>query len=213
MSDERFDFDGGDLSLDFANTNEWHASQHPLEHLGGFDDLVDWGEAAGLIDAARASELHDLASQRPAEAAQSYAQAISLREAIYRIFSAQYRRDRVSPEDLQILNNTLSSSLSHLQVAHNPQGFSWKWRQDPDAFGQVLWPIARSAADLLTSGRLDRVRECEDDRGCGFLFIDTSRNRSRRWCSMESCGNRAKAKRHYARASKSGAGVESRIQH
>ena len=64
---------------------------------------------------------------------------------------------------------------------------------------RVVWPVARSAADLLTSDLLSRVRRCEDDRGCGYLFIDTSRNRSRRWCSMESCGNRAKARRHYAR--------------
>jgi predicted RNA-binding Zn ribbon-like protein len=62
-----------------------------------------------------------------------------------------------------------------------------------------MWPVVHSAAELLTSPHLDRVRQCADDRGCGFLFFDTSRNGSRRWCSMESCGNRAKARRHYQR--------------
>ena len=69
-------------------------------------------------------------------------------------------------------------------------------------FDRILWPVARSAGELLISDKLDRVRQCADDRGCGYLFVDTSRNRSRRWCSMESCGNRAKAHRHYQRQQK-----------
>jgi len=63
----------------------------------------------------------------------------------------------------------------------------------------MLWPILRSGADLLASEDRERVGQCADDRGCGWLFFDASRNRSRRWCNMEDCGNRAKAKRHYAR--------------
>jgi predicted RNA-binding Zn ribbon-like protein len=77
--------------------------------------------------------------------------------------------------------------------------FAWDWAEDPDSLDRVLWVVARSAGELLTSDQLDRVRQCADDRGCGYLFLDTSRNRSRRWCSMESCGNRAKARRHYQR--------------
>jgi predicted RNA-binding Zn ribbon-like protein len=67
----------------------------------------------------------------------------------------------------------------------------------------MLWPVARSAADLLTSAEeLARVGQCADDRGCGWLFFDTSRNHSRRWCAMKDCGNRAKARRHYRRQRK-----------
>ena len=67
---------------------------------------------------------------------------------------------------------------------------------------RIFWPIAHSAVDLLTSEDIDRVGQCGDDRGCGWLFFDTNRNHSRRWCRMEDCGNRAKAHRHYHRQSK-----------
>ena len=78
-------------------------------------------------------------------------------------------------------------------------GVAWSWEVDKDALDWPLYPIARSAATLLTSPERARVGECADDRGCGYLFLDTSRNRSRRWCSMEDCGNRAKAILHYER--------------
>jgi len=74
-------------------------------------------------------------------------------------------------------------------------GFSGSWPA-ADYLDRPLWPVARAAADLLQSEQLERVGECADDRGCGYLFLDTSRNHSRRWCSMESCGNRAKARSH-----------------
>ena len=60
----------------------------------------------------------------------------------------------------------------------------------------LRWEVATSAVDLLTAGRLDRVGECP---ACGWLFLDTSKNRSRRWCSMATCGGRDKARRYYAR--------------
>ena len=89
--------------------------------------------------------------------------------------------------------------MSHLQLAIYPQGFQWEWTEVENTFDRVAWAVARSAGELMTSDRLVRVRECADDRGCGYLFIDTSRNHSRRWCSMETCGNRAKASRSYKR--------------
>jgi predicted RNA-binding Zn ribbon-like protein len=74
-----------------------------------------------------------------------------------------------------------------------------RWRGDESGLDGILWPILRSAARLLTDGDHSRLGQCADDRGCGYLFYDTSRNRSRRWCDMNSCGNRAKSQRHYAR--------------
>lgn len=77
--------------------------------------------------------------------------------------------------------------------------FVWGWDDAAPALDRPLWPVARSLAELLTSDELPRVRECAADN-CAWLFIDTSKNRSRRWCDMAVCGNRAKARRHYARA-------------
>jgi predicted RNA-binding Zn ribbon-like protein len=196
--DNQYDFESGELCLDFANTNDWHASENPQERLHDYSDLISWGEGAGILSADRAERLRRLAARLPEEASAAYEHAIELREALFRLFSAISNGDRVDRGDLAILNTTLDSALGHQEITTSPDGFAWSWDDDPD-LERVVWPVARSAADLLTSDLQRRVRRCEDDRGCGYLFIDTSRNRSRRWCSMESCGNRAKARRHYAR--------------
>ena len=88
-------------------------------------------------------------------------------------------------------------SRTHARIVSTKEGFKWDWSEEL-ALDRMLWFIARSAADLLTSGNLDRVRQCGDEE-CGWLFIDTTKNRSRRWCDMTDCGNRAKARRHYSR--------------
>lgn len=193
-----FDFESGELCLDFANTNDWHASENPQERLHDYSDLIAWGETAGILSGDRAERLRRLAVRLPEEANAAYERAIEFREALFRLFSAISNGDRAEKVDLAILNTALDSALGHQEISVSPDGFTWTWDDDPD-LERVVWPVARSAADLLTSDHLSRVRRCEDDRGCGYLFIDTSRNRSRRWCSMESCGNRAKARRHYAR--------------
>jgi predicted RNA-binding Zn ribbon-like protein len=81
-------------------------------------------------------------------------------------------------------------------------GFTWDTNGKKDELDWMLKPVVRSAAELLTSDELTRVKECADDKGCGWLFLDKSRNRSRRWCDMKDCGNRAKAKRFYERKQK-----------
>ena len=75
-------------------------------------------------------------------------------------------------------------------------GYDWSWAGRPDDLARPLWPVARSAVELLTLGDLARVRECPGAGDCGWLFYDTSRNGSRRWCSMEGCGSRVKMRRH-----------------
>lgn len=202
MTTDVFDLDAGALCLDFANTLEWRSGEHPKELLSDFSDLIRWGEAADIVPSGRAIRLRQIAESQPERAAAVLEDAIQLREAIYRIFSSFSEQDNVDPEDLAVLNRSLARSLSHLQIIPSSQGFAWDWAESPDGLGQILWPPTRSAGELLASDRLDRVCQCADDRGCNYLFIDTSRNRSRRWCSMESCGNRAKARRHYKRRQK-----------
>jgi predicted RNA-binding Zn ribbon-like protein len=194
-----YDFDAGVLCLDFANTVEWHASDHPHDWLKDFADLVQWGEKAGRLPAGRADHLRQLAKEQPGKARAVFDRAIQLREAIFRLFVNFAREAQVDAGDLAILNDTLQTARTHQHVVHSSSGLSWAWKDSPDELAQILWPVAHSAGELLTSDQLDRVAQCADDRGCGYLFLDTSRNRSRRWCSMESCGNRAKARRHYQR--------------
>lgn len=194
-----YDFDAGNLSLDFANTMNWHASKKPVEYLNNYSELVEWGHQAGIVSAEMTTRLEEAASEHPQAAAEMYAFAIQVREAIYRIFSDHYAGKPVSEADLALLNNVACQALSHQQLEAGQNKFYWKLPSTLVDANLILWPVAKAAAELLTSEVAGYVRECEDDRGCGYLFIDQTKNHSRRWCSMESCGNRAKARRHYSR--------------
>ena len=197
MTDSDFDLEAGELSLDFANTLDWHASDQPQENLNSYEDLINWGRAAGILQEEQAKQLAQVAVAHPSQAGATLERARELREAIYRIFVNYIEAAGPSQNDLEILNSYLKRALPHLRLLSDSEGFSLGWEENEQDLEQVLWPVVWSAVELLTSERVDRVGQCADDRGCGYLFYDTSRNRSRRWCSMESCGNRAKAMRHY----------------
>lgn len=190
---------GGSLCLDFANTVDWHASDHPIETLTGYPDLLVWSAHSGAISDEVAERLAGVAEHRPQDAGQVFQRAIALRDALYDIFAAVAQGARVQGAPLSALNRELGLALPRLQIVAGDEGFIWDWTDAGDALDQMLWPVARSAAELLTAGDLSRVRQCADPDGCGWLFLDLSRNRSRQWCDMEGCGNRAKARRHYAR--------------
>lgn len=205
-SEERsWNFQAGDLALDFANTADWHASQEPVELLKSYADLVKWAFDFGLLNELEAHSLTTHAREYPGEAAETLSRALDMRETIYRIFSTVARGGIPAEEDLERLKETLVRALSAGRLIPQEEGFGWDWKDgqhsiEPLAFERMLWPIVQAAVDLLLSKNLSRVGQCADDRGCGLLFIDTSRNQSRQWCSMDTCGNRAKAQRYYNRA-------------
>jgi predicted RNA-binding Zn ribbon-like protein len=190
---------GGHLCLDFANTADWHASDQPEERLTRYAEFVSWSQQAGVLTEKQAKRLLRQATDRPEEAMAVLQRAIILREAIYEVFAAVAHEQSPKATDLTTLNSALSETLTRSQITPTETGFGWQWAGEEDALDRPLWSIARSAADLLTSEELQRVGQCVDDRGCGWLFLDTSRNHTRRWCSIEDCGNRAKAQRHYER--------------
>jgi predicted RNA-binding Zn ribbon-like protein len=187
---------GGHLALDFANTAGVHGSEPESEWLSGYDDLVWWGLRAGAVDQAAAGALLARGREDAGEAAAVFARAITLREALYRVFSPVCHGECPADGDLALINAELARALPHLRVVAEGSDFAWAW--EGDEMDRVLWPVVRAAADLLTSGELARIGECEGDN-CEWLYLDTSRNRSRRWCVMSDCGNRAKARRHYHR--------------
>lgn len=190
--------EAGKLCLDFANTAQWHASDNPQEYLTSYSELVSWSQHAGIVTEEKSGYLLREATQRPGDATSVLEQAIALREAIYRIFSAIAHSHPPDTADITALNAALSDAMARSMLIPKANEFVWGWPDD-DALDQMLWRVTRSAAVLLTSQELNRVGECADDRGCGWLFLDMSRNRSRRWCDMNDCGNRAKARRNYYR--------------
>ena len=195
-----FELSGGDPCLDFANT--WGDRARPeTDRLGAYPDLLAFAVQADLLTQGDAAGLAVLAKAEPRLAATALGQARDLREVLYRLFSAVAARRDPDLADLERFNSALPEALSHLRLARRGAGYAWTWvpvAAPPAPLTAPLWPILRSAADLLTSAERQQVRECGGS-ACSWLFLDRSRNRSRRWCSMESCGNRAKAQRHYHR--------------
>lgn len=187
------------VCLGFANTLQWHASEHPEETLHSYVDLVTWAQGVGLVSDHKARKLLRDAADRPVEASQVLKRVIVLRETIYRIFVALVHEKSPAEADLAELNTTLTKMTSGARIIKTAKGFAWSWDVDEDTLDSLIWPIALSALELLTSEERERVGQCADDRGCGWLFLDTSKNRSRRWCDINDCGNRAKQRRHYER--------------
>jgi predicted RNA-binding Zn ribbon-like protein len=187
------------LCLHFTNTVGDHASDHPYETLRAYGDLAAWARRSGLATEAEAQALRRAADQRPGDARLALARAITLREAIYQILLALITGHTPAAAGLATLNAALSQGVAAPRVALTGSAFIWEWPLDRASLDWPLRAVALSAAELLTSEERDRIGQCADERGCGWLFLDTSRNRSRRWCSMGDCGNRAKQRRYAQR--------------
>ncbi len=197
-----FEFSGGNTALDFANTiSRRTVPENSNERLTHYGRLVSWGVQAGLLAAKDAARLRAEAADHPRPAARALRRAITLREAIFALFRALSCGDRAPAGALDELNAALPRALAALRVGPDKDGFGWRFAHDDGDPAPMLAGVARSAAELLTSDELPRVRACGSDT-CDWLFIDHSKNGSRRWCDMKSCGNRAKARRHYERERK-----------
>jgi predicted RNA-binding Zn ribbon-like protein len=196
----RFDLSGGALCLDFANTvSRRHQSQRRAEHLASYADLVAFAEQSKLLSPKLAATLRTRAMRNHAEAGSALRKSILLREAIYRAFSAIAAGKHARPNDLRQINHFALDALKHRQLTRANRDYRWEWQSGASLLDRVLWPVAESGAELLTSEVRAAVRECGAP-DCEWLFLDQSRNGSRRWCDMKSCGNRQKARRHYQRA-------------
>jgi predicted RNA-binding Zn ribbon-like protein len=193
-ADHTFDLTGGRLCLDFANTVGWRGSSAPQEHLGSYADLVAWAEQAHVVAPRAARALLKRAAAQPAEAREALATAIRLREALYRVFAAATAGRTPLAADLAVLNAAVTAAFERPHLVASKTGFTLAFGSDTDDLGAPLTPVVRSAVDLLTSPDLVRVRTCAA-AACAWLFLDTTRNRGRRWCDMKTCGNREKVRR------------------
>lgn len=196
----RFELTGGALCLDFANTvGSRPDPARRSDRLADYEDLVAWSRLAGILTRREAERLRRAAAADPKLARAALARARRLRETIYRVFTAVASGRAPSEADLVRLQAVWNRAMAQSRLVW--AGDQAVWRASPTAtaaFDGPAWAAARAAVELLTSPRLSRVRTCAAP-GCGWLFVDLSRNRSRRWCDMRVCGNRAKVRRFYAR--------------
>ncbi len=199
----RFELSGGRLCLDFVNTVSGDRAGQRTERLAAYADLVAWARQADVLDDGAARRLLAEARRRPADAEATHREALALREALYRIFTSIAGGATAPAEDLARLSEHLARALSHRRlVPGGPACCALAWEDPPEALDAPLWRVVSSAAELLTSGDdLARVRVCgmHDTHECSWVFVDNTRARTRRWCSMKDCGNKAKARRHYER--------------
>jgi predicted RNA-binding Zn ribbon-like protein len=187
---------GGNLALDFANTAEGTSEgEIEQEHLLGYEDLVFWGHRVEYLSAEDGERLLRKGDERPAEADTVFASALGFRGHLRGLFRAVAGGDNPPAESVEALRRFESEAISRAALVPTGAGFVWKWALGEDLAG-VLWPVAHSATELLISGPLGRVKGCA---GCNWLFVDESKNRSRRWCAMEDCGTHAKVRRYVAR--------------
>ncbi len=195
---DTFQLSGNHLSLDFVNTVDDRATSAPKEGLQSYEDLVVWGEQASIITADEARQLVEMAARRPGEAVEVLRETVTVREALFRILTRIVNEDTPQEDDLQLFNAALSEVMSKARIISRGERFMWDWYGNEHEMGSVLWPVVRASADLLTSQHLHDVRMCAAD-DCQWFFLDTSKNHSRRWCDMKTCGNRAKVNRHNER--------------
>ncbi len=190
--------EGEPLIIRFVDTVGSRNSKHPEERLSTFDFLLAWTQKAGIFTAERVSTTKAWAAADPEAAESLRLRAIQVRNAAYRLISAHAAGKPMPEEDIALLNREIPSTYQHLQLAPGLDHLAFRWTEDRETPEALLWPILRSAVDLLTSPLLDRAGECQNPT-CGWLFIDTSKNHSRRWCDMNDCGNQAKARNFYRR--------------
>lgn len=189
---------GGWLCLDFINTVGWREGDQPNDWLQRYSDLVAWSQHAGILTASQAQYLLEKANQTPNAAEAVYERAIRLRDTLYNIFSAIASHSTPAPNDITAFNKELWEALARLRILQTGDAFVLGYQSEENALDRMLWVITRSAVDLLTSDKISRIGKCAAN-GCAWMFLDLSRNRSRRWCAMNDCGNREKARRHYKR--------------
>jgi predicted RNA-binding Zn ribbon-like protein len=197
--DHAFELNAGRLCLDFTNTVRGRPLSDKIELINNYLDLLAWSRQATILTPGETEALAEMARQHPRMAADALAQALSLREALYALFSARAAGLPAPAADLHTINKAIGMAMARAGLTLSARGgFEWSWPDVPLGLDRVHWWVARSAAEVLTSGDLTGIRECAG-YDCGRLFVDGTKNRSRRWCDMASCGNRAKGRRHYER--------------
>ena len=191
---ETLELVGGALCLDFVNTvNSRLNPEH--DYLPAYPDLVGWANKVGILSPAQTNQLQKRAKQDAEDAEHALQQARKLRELLYRLFLSTTKGSEPYKKDMENFIPLYGESISRSQLIKTGTHFTTTWKMN-ETLEAMLWPIIYSAGGLLQSDDLAHMKECP---GCGWLFLDTSKNQSRRWCSMNTCGARDKMRRYHKR--------------
>lgn len=188
--------DGGSLCLDFVNTIPDRVDGTNRDHLKTFNDLLYWAKKAGAIENNIYTSLEKSAASNERRSKDFFHEAIALRDLIYSLFHPITQERKIKPADLEAFNKIGSRYLKFLEVRPVKGTFVEYWNLENDDFLNITAPIVKSVRDLLLLNKTEKIKQCSN---CGWLFLDTTKNGKRRWCSMEDCGSNVKAKEYYYR--------------
>jgi predicted RNA-binding Zn ribbon-like protein len=185
---------GGNLCLDFANTvNVRPVPEH--DYLSSYQALLEWSGKVGTLEPQHIQQLAQRALAQPGAAQDVLARAHRLRDLVYRTFSRVAAQAIPDDSDLQGVQALYGQACTCAELVWRDARCVLEWgaRAELEA---VLWPLGYAAGELLRADELARLKECPS---CGWLFVDSSKNGQRRWCSMNTCGVRDKMHRYHQR--------------
>ncbi len=189
------------LALDLTNTLDWRLRAEPVELLRDCAGLLRFAWSDGVMTLAEAKTLRAWSEAHPRQAVRAFADAVELREAIAAILSAQLGGEALPAKAVAILEASYHEASNAKSLQGSTDSVVWTWREPSPEIERVRWAVALDAVRLLTTPDAERIRQCADAE-CGWFFLDKSRNQSRRWCSMQACGNRNKVRSFYRRSTR-----------
>jgi predicted RNA-binding Zn ribbon-like protein len=195
--DRAFELIGGHPALDLVNTLDWRfrSEPPPEELLTDYEDLARFSAQSGLVSDAQARRLIRNVSEGKAK--QVVGAVREMREAAARVLYSGLEGDDPPASSIKVLERCFREARESQQLSWDGTKLAWELNQSPALAELPLWTLSLSTAALLTSEEMHRLRACGNP-ACQWLFLDTSKNHTRRWCDMKICGNRMKARRFKA---------------
>ena len=189
---------GNELALDLANTASGRGSPTYLDHLQRAEHVVAWARNARALSPSDGERLQASLAANPKLAQRLVKRTLELREVVYAIGESIAAKRGADAAAVEQLKRVHAECLARAKLVPHEASFVWAWDPADGPVEAILGPVTLSALTLLTQADLSRIKQCRGDR-CGWLFFDTTKNKSRRWCEMEVCGNRAKQRRFHRR--------------
>lgn len=193
----------GPLCLNFTNTASGRGHESHQDHLRSYNDLLAWSLHAGALGAETVTALAERAARQRAAARKVLRRAVDLRECIHAIATAIAARVAPPAEAVAMLETAMGEAAQNGRLTWTGKGFAWGLDLETPQLELPLWPIIRSAGEVLLTAPMERLKTCAGLH-CGWLFLDETRSNTRRWCEMEVCGSRAKMRRYRKRHSPAG---------
>lgn len=188
--------DGGCICFDFVNTIHSRVDEDVYDYISTYDDLIEWMKRLKLLPLEKLENLKIMVLKDEKAANEALKEIKKKREMLYSFFSPVIHKKSPDSQLIRSFNKSLSDSLSRLNFNYKKDKLVLDWSDDKANFYEPLKIIFKDAFDIITTVHQNRLKEC---KSCGWLFIDKSKNNSRTWCNMQTCGSIEKAKRYYYR--------------